>query len=172
MLKTEIRPAPVAPGNVIFQAFPDGSLRVRNTTPLGPYPRSLTERLEHWAAVVPDRLFLAERDGDGWRNVTYRDALNAARAIGQSGPARSRSLRHAARPHRFATCARSRRCSTRVCREVTRRCFPGCAAIARCGKLSSAAFGSCNIPAPASPSISATLSTSLHARRLANRFRG
>lgn len=83
MLKTEIRPAPVAPGNVIFQAFPDGSLRVRNTTPLGPYPRSLTERLEHWAAVVPDRLFLAERDGDGWRNVTYRDALNAARAIDQ-----------------------------------------------------------------------------------------
>ena len=84
MLKSEIRPAPVAPGNVTIQSLPDGSLRVRNAAAPGPCPDRLTEQLEHWAAVAPDRVFLAGRDGEGWRSVTYREALNAARAIGQA----------------------------------------------------------------------------------------
>src|SRR5258708_1840876 len=70
--------------NVNFEPSPDGTLRVRNATPLGAYPGRVTERLRHWAEVAPDRVFLASRDGEGWRNATYREAFNAACAIGQA----------------------------------------------------------------------------------------
>jgi feruloyl-CoA synthase len=84
MIKVVMRPVPLPWGNAIFESSPDGSLRVRNPTPLGPYPGRSTERLQHWAAVTPDRAFLAGRDGAGWRKVTYLEAMNAARAIGQA----------------------------------------------------------------------------------------
>jgi feruloyl-CoA synthase len=51
---------------------------------LGPYPDRVAERLTHWAAVEPDRVFLASRDGEGWKKVTYGEAFDAARAIGQA----------------------------------------------------------------------------------------
>ncbi len=64
----------------------DGSLRARAKTPLGAYPKRLTERLEHWAGLAPDRVFLAERgpDGTGWRRITYGETLAAVGAIGQA----------------------------------------------------------------------------------------
>src|SRR5258707_129692 len=70
--------------NVMFESSADGSLRVRNSTRLGPYPVRLTERLRHWAAVAPDRVLFASRDGEGWRKVAYLEAFNSACAIGQA----------------------------------------------------------------------------------------
>jgi hypothetical protein len=83
--------------NPIFEPSPDGSLRVRNSTQLGSYPGRLNERLRHWATVAPDRVHLASRDGEGWRKVTYLEALNSACAIGKA--LLDRGLRYAARPH-------------------------------------------------------------------------
>ena len=83
MMKRTMRPVALPWENVIFEPSPDGSLRVRNSTGLGPYPGRFTERLRHWAAVAPDRVLLASRDGEGWRKVTYLEALNFACAIGQ-----------------------------------------------------------------------------------------
>src|SRR5260370_2301750 len=62
----------------------DGCWRVRTSTRLGPYPVRLTERLGPWAAVAPDRVLFASRDGERWRKVTYLEALNSACAIGQA----------------------------------------------------------------------------------------
>ncbi|HEX5691856.1 MAG TPA: AMP-binding protein, partial [Roseiflexaceae bacterium] len=64
----------------------DGVEIVRATQPLQPYPQKLTERLEHWATVTPDRVFLAERDGpqsdcNGWRTLTYAQMWKQARRI-------------------------------------------------------------------------------------------
>jgi feruloyl-CoA synthase len=68
-----------------FAYRPDGTIIVDSPDPLGPYPRVITERLEHWALAAPDRVFLAERDADRrWRHVTYREAFAKIRAIGQS----------------------------------------------------------------------------------------
>jgi feruloyl-CoA synthase len=78
------RPVALPWNNAIFEPSPDGSLRVRNPTPLEPYPGCLTERLRHWAQVAPDRVLLASRDGEGWRKVTYLEAFNSACAIGQA----------------------------------------------------------------------------------------
>ena len=58
--------------------------------PLEPFADRLTDRLLHWAEHAPDRAFIARRvvNADGtrgdWRQVTYREALVAARSIGQA----------------------------------------------------------------------------------------
>ncbi|MFL9824070.1 feruloyl-CoA synthase [Rhodoplanes sp. SY1] len=73
------------PSEVELIARDDGSIVVRSPHALAPYPRSMTDRLDHWAAVAPDRPFLAARDGAGaWRHVTYAEARIHARAIAQA----------------------------------------------------------------------------------------
>jgi feruloyl-CoA synthase len=58
--------------------------------PLGEPARRLTDRLVHWAHAAPDRTFVARRvrQADGstgeWRHVSYREALDSARRIGQA----------------------------------------------------------------------------------------
>ncbi|MDH5349841.1 MAG: feruloyl-CoA synthase, partial [Betaproteobacteria bacterium] len=42
------------------------------------------EWLAKWARQAPERVFLAERQADAWRKVTYAQALDAARRIGQA----------------------------------------------------------------------------------------
>src|SRR5258708_4756666 len=84
MMEMTMRPVALPWKNVMFESSADGSLRVRNSTRLGPYPVRLTERLRHWAAVAPDRVLFASRDGERWRKVTYLEALNSACAIGQA----------------------------------------------------------------------------------------
>ncbi len=59
----------------------DGALMVRNTRPLDPYPAKLTQRLEHWAKVAPDRVWLAARENGAWRTITYAQALATTRRI-------------------------------------------------------------------------------------------
>jgi feruloyl-CoA synthase len=69
---------------IIRETSADGGELLRRATPLGPYALRVTEPLERWAAQAPDRPFLAVRSGDGWRTVTYREALTRARALGQA----------------------------------------------------------------------------------------
>ncbi len=87
-----------APPAVDVERLSGGRLLLRSPLPLGPVPRAASDVLEKWAAAAPDRVFLAEADaaaeGDGFRRVTYGEALHAARALGQAlldrglGPAR------------------------------------------------------------------------------------
>ncbi len=57
---------------------------------LDPFAERLTDRLLHWAEHAPERAFIARRvvNADGargeWRTITYREALVAARSIGQA----------------------------------------------------------------------------------------
>jgi feruloyl-CoA synthase len=77
------RPVALGPRDYLLDRRADGSIYIRSPHPLGPYPDKLTERLEYWADKAPDRVFLAQRDGaGGWRKITYRETLRAARAIG------------------------------------------------------------------------------------------
>ena len=71
---------------VRFERRADGALLVTPVPALGPYPRRLTERLEHWAAVAPERVFLARRDpaSGAWRRMTYAAMLRDVRAVGQA----------------------------------------------------------------------------------------
>ncbi|MFL6664908.1 MAG: feruloyl-CoA synthase, partial [Rhizobacter sp.] len=68
-----------------FERRADGTTLVVSEEPLGPYPRRLTDRLLHWAAVAPDRSLVAKRQNGGdWRRISYAEAVQSARAIAQA----------------------------------------------------------------------------------------
>jgi feruloyl-CoA synthase len=63
----------------------DGTLIVRQRGELPEYPKRITDSLVHWARQAPDRVWMARRNENGeWREITYGQALQAIRAIGQS----------------------------------------------------------------------------------------
>src|SRR3954466_13685229 len=61
-----------------------GAIYLRSPQKLVPYARCVTEWLSQWSDKAPERLFLAERKGDGWRKLGYREAYGAVRRIGQA----------------------------------------------------------------------------------------
>jgi len=73
-----------APAEVRLENRADGAILLRSPQPLKPYARAVGDWLLHWYERAPDRTFIAERKGEGWRRVTYRDALSDARRIGQA----------------------------------------------------------------------------------------
>ena len=82
---SRFRQVRLGPSEVVVEERADGFIHMRSPHPLGPYPTKLTERLEHWARQAPDRLLFAQRDDKGaWRGVTYAEALDRARRIGEA----------------------------------------------------------------------------------------
>ena len=73
-----------APAEVTVEKRPEGTTILRSPQALKPYTRAVGDWLLHWYERAPDRTFIAERKGEGWRRVSYRDALSDARRIGQA----------------------------------------------------------------------------------------
>ena len=74
-----------APPDIAVDLRLDGSLVLRSRVPLEPAPRNLGSILQHSAKEHPSSTFLAERTPDGlWRHLSYVEAWETARAIGQS----------------------------------------------------------------------------------------
>ncbi len=68
---------------------PDGTEILRSTEPLGEHALRVTDALDHWADVAPDRIFLARRDpavpgGGDWITISYAGMRERARRIGQA----------------------------------------------------------------------------------------
>lgn len=59
----------------------DGSLLLSSELRLGAVANSTGDWLHQWAEATPDSVFLMERSGAGWRQITYRDTLEQVRAI-------------------------------------------------------------------------------------------
>jgi feruloyl-CoA synthase len=72
-----------APARVEVERRAGGVTVLRSPEPLRPPARAVGEWLVDWARRSPDRVFLAERADEGWRTVSYGEALAAARRIGQ-----------------------------------------------------------------------------------------
>ena len=81
MLQSSLR---FAPAEVNVEKRPDGSSVLRSPQKLGAYARCVTEWLVHWSDHSPERVFLAERSGEGWRRISYRESYGAVRRIGQA----------------------------------------------------------------------------------------
>ena len=66
-----------------------GVVYLKAKQPLAPYAPRMTDRLLHWAQTAPERCFMARRRAlpDGtrgdWQHLSYAEALDAARCIGQ-----------------------------------------------------------------------------------------
>jgi feruloyl-CoA synthase len=71
------RPIAFAPVDIACDSVAGSGFRVRSRTPLAPHDQSLSRLFRAAVEAGPDRAFLAERAGDGWRTLTY----GAARPI-------------------------------------------------------------------------------------------
>ncbi len=81
-----------------FRPFNFGVTRAQHQQALGssylsaeqalqPYPERMTDKLLHWAQATPERTLYARRDaalGGDWRHLSFAQALQAARSIGQA----------------------------------------------------------------------------------------
>ena len=73
-----------APAKVELDRRSDGTILMRSPQKLGFYSRCLTEWLVEWSDVAPNRAFLAERKGESWKTISYREAYGSVRRIGQA----------------------------------------------------------------------------------------
>jgi feruloyl-CoA synthase len=83
--RTPFRQARFGPSDVIVGGKAEGTFYLRSPHPLAKYPTNITERLDYWAAEAPKRIFFAERDNaGGWRSISYAQALEYVRKLGQA----------------------------------------------------------------------------------------
>lgn len=86
-----LRPISFGRTKVAIEYHDDGSIYLRPKAVLGDYPTRITDKLHYWAEHAPDRVFMAERSGEGWREVTYAQLLKTSRAIASALIARGLS---------------------------------------------------------------------------------
>ena len=75
------RDARYAPRQLVVERGADGAMVLSNPTPFRQDFLTMTEVLNHGAATHPDRLWLAERDGEGWAEHTYGQGAAAVKAL-------------------------------------------------------------------------------------------
>src|SRR5882757_5640550 len=88
-----LRPISFGTPAVHVERRDDGTIYLRPKAQLLDYPVRLTDRLHHWAAAAPDRIFMAERNAArGWRQITYAELLASSRHIASALLARGLSV--------------------------------------------------------------------------------
>src|SRR6185295_20015779 len=70
-----------APRRLEVERRADGTMILANPTPVTGAFRTVTEPLAHWADVAPSRTWLAERSGEGWRELGYLEAHEKVMAL-------------------------------------------------------------------------------------------
>ncbi|QYO77215.1 feruloyl-CoA synthase [Devosia salina] len=71
-----MRPVRLGTMSATAERRDDGAVVLRSTVPLGDYPRSIVDALEAWAQKTPDALLMADREGAGWRRLSFAQALD------------------------------------------------------------------------------------------------
>ncbi len=85
----DIKAAPIRAvrlGNMAAKAErrADGSTVLRSIETLGAYPRSIVDALESWAHKTPDAVLIADREGEGWRELSFAQVLDAIPPLAQA----------------------------------------------------------------------------------------
>lgn len=90
MSTPKFRPLSFGVTRIELRQGPPGVSYLKAEQALQDYPLRLTDRLQHWARIAPERSFLARRirhaDGSSgaWRHVSYHEAWASARNIAQA----------------------------------------------------------------------------------------
>ncbi|HUI39195.1 MAG TPA: feruloyl-CoA synthase [Candidatus Nitrosotalea sp.] len=80
-----VRYARMRTSGATVERMANGAMLVRPEEALEPYPRVLTDRVAHWAAVDPGRPCAAKRDAHGnWRRLSYGQVFSAVRSLAQA----------------------------------------------------------------------------------------
>ena len=93
----QYRPLHFGVTRAVMSEGANGVRYLKAEQPLQPCAQRLTDQLVHWAQTAPERTFLAQRvkNADGtkgdWRRISYAEALDGARRIGQALLARGLS---------------------------------------------------------------------------------
>ena len=69
------------PASVRVERSEDGGLTLANTLPLPTLSGTIIDRLDHWARVRGDTVFLSEPTQGGRRSLTYAEAASQSRAV-------------------------------------------------------------------------------------------
>jgi feruloyl-CoA synthase len=77
-------PALFAEPRVVVEERPDGTTLIRSAHELGEYAPSMAHLFRAHADAHPERTLAAERDGDGWRELSWGDARTTADAVAQA----------------------------------------------------------------------------------------
>ena len=72
------------PHDVSSERRGDGTLLLRSNAEMGNVVDTSADWLHRWSEEAPERIFLAERSGAGWREETYQSTLQKVRAIAAS----------------------------------------------------------------------------------------
>ena len=72
------------PHDVSSERRSDGTLLLRSNAEMGDVVDTSADWLQRWSEEAPERTFLAERSGAGWREETYQSTLQKVRAIAAS----------------------------------------------------------------------------------------
>ena len=59
----------------------DGAIVIGNAAPFSTAFSTTNAPLDHWAAAAPERLWLAERSGEGWRRVSFAEGRDTVAAL-------------------------------------------------------------------------------------------
>jgi feruloyl-CoA synthase len=73
-----------APVRVDAERRADGAILLRSADELGPYAPSMAHLFRAGAAAHPERTLAAQRDGSGWRTLTWGDARAQADALAEA----------------------------------------------------------------------------------------
>ena len=68
------RDARYAPRRLEVEHRAGGEMVLTNPTPYSSAFQTMTAALSHWAKAAPDRAWLAERSGEGWRTISFSEA--------------------------------------------------------------------------------------------------
>ncbi len=85
----DLRTTPIRPvrlGNMAARAErrADGTSIIGSVEELGPYPRAIVDALEDWGARTPDAILIADREGEGWRKLSFAQVLERIPPLAQA----------------------------------------------------------------------------------------
>lgn len=80
-MTTGFRDPRYAPRRLEVERRDDGVTILDNPTPIASTYRVMTDPLDHWAVAAPARAWLAERSGEGWREMSYGEAREQIAAL-------------------------------------------------------------------------------------------
>lgn len=81
---TALRSVTLGDLNTVKQTRSDGSIVLRARAALDPYPRTMLDRLHHWAEREPERAFISQRDRSNrerWVTLSYAQTLDSVRRV-------------------------------------------------------------------------------------------
>lgn len=70
--------------DIAVEHRPDGTIRMKSRIPLTPFERHVPAFLTRWAQERPDQVWLGQRAGSGWQELTYANGKRLADAVTQA----------------------------------------------------------------------------------------